>query len=348
MNHHLGAHRGASAPRRSPTRILLSVPAAEADAFFPPETVRALEQLGEVTEIQPSALQDPDAFRAAAAGVHVFVTAWGFPRLDATRLALAPELRLVMHAASSVQTLVSDDFWAAGVHISQAGAAMASSVAELSLTFTLSLLRRTHRLDHALRSGRSWQEARAVERAREIRDARIAVIGASRTGRPYIETCRALGAEVRVYDPYLIPPDPLASLAVDLPDLLSWADVIAVHAPDTAESRGMIGAAEIAAIRDGGLFVNTARPSLVDMDALFEAVASGRIDAALDVFDIEPLPGDDRWRGLPNVLLTPHLGGASAGSRRRAGHIVVDEIRRHLAGQPLQHALTRTDLERMG
>jgi phosphoglycerate dehydrogenase-like enzyme len=348
MNRHLGAARGTDRPRSSPPRILLSVPAVETDAFFPPETRRALGELGAVIEIEPGALQAPEAFRVAAAGVQVFVTAWGFPRLDAARLALAPDLRFVMHAASSLHALLGDGFWAAGVPVSQAGAAMAPSVAELSLTFTLALLRRTHRMDRLLHSGATWHDARAVGRAREISGARISVIGASRTGRRYIEACRALGAEIRVYDPYLVDSDPLTPLSGGLREVLAWGDVIALHAPATPETYAMIGAEEIAAIRDGGVFVNTARPSIVDMDALFTAVAAGRIDAALDVFDAEPLPLDDRWRTLPNVLLTPHVAGASLDSRRRAGRIVVEEVRRHICGEPLQHALTRKDLERMG
>ncbi|WP_327172887.1 hydroxyacid dehydrogenase [Streptomyces sp. NBC_01336] len=341
------AGRGRSGPSGR-TRILLSVPAAEAGAFFPPDTRRALAALGEVREIEPKELMTTESFRAGAEGVQVLVTAWGFPRLDAARLAAAPDLRFVMHAASSLHALVGDDFWATGIPVSQAGAAMAPAVAELSLTFTLSLLRRTHRLDHALRSGASWQAAREVERAREIGGAVIGVVGASRTGRRYIEACRALGADVMVYDPYVAETDPLGPFCVTLPELLASSDVVALHAPATDETRGLIGAAEIAAIRDGGLFVNTARPSIVDMDALYDAVASGRIDAALDVFDAEPLPGGDRWRALPNVLLTPHLAGATADSRRRAGRIVVDEVRRHLRGEPLVHTLSRADLERMG
>lgn len=258
--------------------------------------------------------------------MHVLVTAWRFPRLDAARLALAPDLRFVMHAASSLHWLVSDDFWATGLPVSQAGAAMAPAVAELSLGFTLSLLRRTHRHDHALHSGQSWETAIGTERPREISGARIGVVGASRTGRRYIDMCRALGADVRVHDPYVRPDDPLATLTTGLRDLLATSDVVALHAPATPETHGMIGADEIAAMRDGTRFVNTSRPSLVDMDALFDAVASGRIDAALDVFDSEPLPVDDRWRGLPNVLLTPHIAGATADSRQRAGRIVVEEI----------------------
>ncbi|MRG60246.1 D-3-phosphoglycerate dehydrogenase [Agromyces sp. CFH 90414] len=339
---------GATARSDSPEqlRILLSVPAHELQAMFPAETRAALDELGEVVEHDPDDLADPAAFRAALAGVQVAITAWGFPRLDAARLADAPDLRFVMHAASSLRALTSDDFWATGIPVSQAGAAMSPAVAELSLAFTMALLRRTHRTDHALRSGGDWWEARLTPRAREIRGSRIGVVGASRTGRDYLELVTALGAEVMVFDPYIPEGDPLRAVQRDLDGLLRDSEVLALHAPATEETRGMLGATELAKLRDGALVVNTARAELLDADALYAEVESGRIDAALDVFEAEPL--DDRWRRLPNVLVTPHLGGATVESRRRAGRIVVEEIRRFVGGVPLRYALTRADVERMG
>ncbi|QKW10304.1 hydroxyacid dehydrogenase [Streptomyces sp. NA04227] len=348
MSHRPDADAPGSGTFDGRPRILLSVPAHESAAFFPPDTRRDLAVLGEVTEIPPGELQDPARCAAALAEVDVLVTAWGFPRLDAQHLSMAPRLRFVMHAASSLRSLVTDVFWAARIPVSQAGAAMAPSVAGQSLAMTLALLHRLNRQDHALRSGADWEAARGTGRPCEIAGARIGVIGASRTGRPYIDSCRALGADVQVYDPYLTPGDPLAPLATSLPELLATSDVVALHAPATDETRGMLGAAEIALIRDGGRLVNTARSSLVDMDALYEAVAAGRIDAALDVFDEEPLPRDDRWRALPNALLTAHLGGASTQSRHRAGRIVTEEIDRFLHGRELRHAVTREAMERMG
>lgn len=340
------AARGQStkAPR---TRILVSVPTPEDAAFFPEQTWARLMELGDVRAIQPAELVSSEQFAIALNDVDVLVTGWGFPRLDGHRLSLAPRLRQVVHSASSLKALVSEEFWRREVPISQAGAAMAPAVAEMSLTLTLALLRRVHRLDHALRSGIAWDEARRSPRARELSASRVGVIGASRTGRRYISACQALGAEVFVYDPYLTQDDPLHGLAVDLPTLLTGSDVLALHAPSTPETTGMLGSHELALLPDGAALVNTARSSLLDMDALYEAVSSGRLDAALDVHDVEPLPQHDRWRALPNALLTPHLAGATADSRRRAGLIVVDEIDRLRRGLPLQHAVTREQMERM-
>ena len=336
-------------PRQAGTpRILVSLPDPEFDAFFPQETLDALGELGRIVCAPPAELQDFRGYEATMGDVGIAVTGWGFPRFDAGHLAAAPNLRCVLHAASSVHFLVSEDFWAAGIPISQAGAAMAPAVAEMSLTFTLSLLRRVQRLDGSLRGGAAWETARTIRRAREIAGARIGVVGASRTGRRYVEMCTALGAEVSIYDPYIPSNDPLAARSVGLDELFSGSDVVAIHAPDTPQTRGMVGRAQLALLPAGGMFVNTARSSIVDMDALFEEVSSGRIDAALDVFDQEPLPAADRWRSLPNALLTPHIAGATAESRRRAGWIVVEELKRFLAGEPLAHAVTRAGLERMG
>ncbi|WP_460653710.1 hydroxyacid dehydrogenase [Kribbella endophytica] len=328
-------------------KLVVCVPQPESDAFFPPSTRAALEELASVEWREPSDVAAESDFAAVLGTADAVVTGWGFPRLDARRLALAPRLQLVMHSASSLRALVSEDFWRTGIPVSQAGAAMSSAVAELSLTFTLALLRRVHRLDNALRSGADWATARSVPRAQEIAGARIGVVGASRTGRRYVELCQALGAEIAIYDPYVEVGDPLAAAVTTLPELLAVSDVVAIHAPATDETHGLIGAEQLRLIRDGGLIVNTARPSILDLDALYVEVAAGRLDAALDVFDAEPLPVDDRWRALPNVLLTPHLGGATAQSRRRAGEIVVAEIRRHLAGEPLQYAVSQAESERM-
>jgi phosphoglycerate dehydrogenase-like enzyme len=102
----------------------------------------------------------------------------------------------------------------------------------------------------------------------------------------------------------------------------------------------MIGAAQLARLRDGCLFINTARPSLVDEAALLTALHTGRFTAALDVFDQEPLPADSPFRSLPNVVLSPHAAGHSADSHKRQGATTVDEIRRFLAGEPLRHRVT--------
>jgi len=330
------------------TAIVAAVAGPLRSLFFPADVAGRLAGLGELRWVSPG--PDGPPLPALLADAEVLVTSWGFPRLDADLLAHAPRLRLVAHTGASVRFLVSDALFARGVHVTQAGAAMARPVAEVALAFTLALLHQVHRFDNALRTGQEWSRAKAARPRHELAGSRIGVIGASRTGRAYIEMLTALGAEVNASDPYLAEPD-AARLGVGLqplPELLANSRIVAVHAPAIAATRHLLGARELALLPDGAGLVNTARSWLVDSAALLAELRSGRIDAALDVYDEEPLPASSPFRGLPGVLLTPHEAGGTIEARRRAGEIIVDEIGRHLHGKPLHHEITEAALPRLG
>lgn len=302
------------------------------EMFLPPPIWADLVKLGPVVPMEEA---------------EALVTGWETPRLDAETLARAPRLRLVAHTGAAVGFLVSDALWDRGVKVTQTGAAMAPAVGEVSLAFTLSLLHQLHRFDHDLRSGASWTAARAHARPRrELRGSVVGVVGASRTGRAYLELVRPLGARLLLTDP-LIGADEAAALGaelVPLDDLLSRSDVVALHAPAIPATRHLIGRGELALLRDGAALVNTARSWLVDSDALLDELRSGRIDAALDVFDEEPLPVDSPLRALPNVLLTPHQAAGTVEAQWRQGRSTVEEIARFLAGEPLRQEITREQL----
>ncbi|GLX10804.1 hydroxyacid dehydrogenase [Microbispora sp. NBRC 16548] len=289
---------------------------------------------------------DPDRLVRALPGTEILVTGWGMPVLDAALLDLAPGLRLVAHIGASVKFFVTGEVFARGIRVTQAGQAMARPVAEVALAFTLSLLHRIHRFDHALRGGADWHAAEQAPPRHELLGCRVGVVGASRTGRAYLELVRALGAEPVVSDPYFggEPGVP----AVPLDELLGTSRIVALHAPVLPETRHLLGARELALMPDGAGLVNTARSWLVDEEALLAELRTGRIDAAIDVFDAEPLPADHGFRTLPNVLLTPHQAAGTVEARRRQGALVLDEIRRHRAGLALNHEVTPRMLERMG
>jgi phosphoglycerate dehydrogenase-like enzyme len=295
-------------------------------------------------------LDDHAGLAATLPGTEILVTSWGQPPLTAELLDLAPDLRLVAHTGATVKFFVTDEMFARGIRITQAGQAMARPVAEVALTFTLALLHQVPRFDHALRSDADWTAARQAPPRHEIDGCRVGVIGASRTGRAYIALVRALGAEVAVADPYLTPAGAaaLGVRSVDLDTLLRESRVVAIHAPVLPATRHLVGARELALMPDGAGLVNTARSWLVDEAALLAELSAGRLDAALDVFDAEPLPAGHPFRSLSNVLLTPHQAAATVEGRRRQGAIVLAEIRRYLAGEPLAHEVTAEQLPRMG
>ncbi|MGK5674256.1 hydroxyacid dehydrogenase [Micromonospora sp. URMC 106] len=321
------------------------------ELFFDADAWAALRRLGEVRLPTAGAdVGDEATLARLLADADVVVTGWGCAPLSAAVLAAAPRLRLLAHTGASVKPFVTAESFARGVRVTQAGGAMAYAVGEQALALTLALLHGLHRFDHALRTGVDWATAKAAPPRRELRGATVGVVGASRTGRAYLGLVRALGARVLVADPYLSDADAevLGVERVGLDDLLARSLVVSLHAPVLPQTVGMIGARELALLPDGALLVNTARSALVDEAALLAVLRTGRIDAALDVFDAEPLPVDHALRRLPNVLLTPHEAAGTLGSRRRAAGIVVAEIDRFLRGEPLRHEVRPEDLDRTG
>ena len=126
----------------------------------------------------------------------------------------------------------------------------------------------------------------------------------------------------------------------DLPGLLPTADVVVLIVPLTAETRRMVDADWLGRMRDGALLVNVARGGVVDTEALVTELRRGRIAAALDVTDPEPLPADHPLWDCPNLLVTPHVGGASTAMEPRSYALVREQLARFAAGEPLHNVMT--------
>ena len=132
---------------------------------------------------------------------------------------------------------------------------------------------------------------------------------------------------------------PEVHAAGELESLLPRADVVVLILPSTPESKGLIGSRQLALLKQGALLVNAARGTIVENDALVEALKSGRIRAALDVFDPEPLPtGHPLW-SCPNLLITPHVAASTPQFTPRALRVAAEELRRYMAGEPLRNVV---------
>lgn len=333
---------GTSAP------TVVAVVSAELFAeFFSPEDAARLEavaaRLGG-TFVRVDRLAD-----AVLDEARVVVTSWGVGPFDHAVLATLPKLELIAHTGATIKPFATDELFDRGVRVTQAGAGMARSVAEVSLTFTLALLHRVPEMHDALRAGSGWWDAEAVGVQHEILGAPIAVIGASRTGRAYLELLRALGAQPLLVDPTLDAAEAssLGAELVTLDEALRRTQIVAVHAPTLPETHHLIGARELALMPDGAGLVNTARSWLVDEAALLAELRRGRLSAAIDVFDEEPLPAESPFRSAPRVLLTPHRAAGTREGRLRQGRIVADELAAFAAGRPLAHAVDRAQLSSM-
>nr|WP_245354161.1 hydroxyacid dehydrogenase [Brachybacterium sacelli] len=296
-----------------------------------------LARLGELAEVDTDcAVADLTvAGDEELAAVEVLVTGWGSPRIDAAALARMPRLRAIVHTAGTVRFVVTEAVWERGdVLVTSATEANAVPVAEFTLAHILlagkrSLAREArYRIDHRVRPGAS------VDPGIGNHGGVVGLIGASRIGTLVAEHLRPFALEVLVTDPFA-GAERIADLGatkVEPEELYARSDVVSLHAPDAPSTRGMVSRELLALMRDGTTFLNTARPALVDLDALREELVSGRLSAVLDVHD--DLADDDPLWDLANVALTPHIAGSQGNELHRLGEHALEEMRRLAQGEP--------------
>lgn len=285
----------------------------------------------------------PAALADALGRAEVLLTGWGTPPL-AQLEDWSPErwaLRLVVHTAGTVKYLLPPVAVERGLLVTHANESLAEAVAEFTLGAIITERRRAFEAARRLREGRPPQPIASMH---EVRGSSVGVIGASAIGRRVMKLLAPLDVTLLLYDPFCSPVDAAAygATLLGLHELLQRSDIVTLHAPVTPATLGMLGAAEFAAMRDGALFVNTARGRLIDADALLRELQSGRISALLDVTDpVEPLPPGSPFFALENCVVLPHLAGISVEARLRQGTIAVDETLRYLRGEPLRYPITR-------
>jgi phosphoglycerate dehydrogenase-like enzyme len=284
----------------------------------------------------------PEAVDDALRRAPVVLTSWGTPPL-APLAAWTPDafaVRLVAHTAGTVKRLVPVEALERGLLVTHANESLAESVAEF--TVGVLIVARRQVIPSAARF-KAGQPRVPLARMRELGGSTVGVIGASAIGRRVMRLLAPFDVTILLADPYC-PPETAAehgAALVGLDELLRRSDVVTLHAPVTDETIGMLGAAQFATMRDGALFVNTARGRLIDHDALLAELRTGRIDAVLDVTDpTEPLPPDSPFFALENCVVLPHMAAITVEVRRRQSRYTIDETLRYLRGEPLRFPVT--------
>ncbi|GHD46300.1 D-3-phosphoglycerate dehydrogenase [Thalassobaculum fulvum] len=215
-----------------------------------------------------------------------------------------------------------------GVRLTIAPRANAPSVAEQAMMFLLVLAKQLTAFDPLVRRG-DWAR-RGEHQAIDLEGRTLLVVGLGRIGSRVVRRARAFDMRVLGYDPY-IDQDAIRTMGAepvaDFRAVLSEVDAVTVHCPRNAETIGIVGAAELAALRKGALVVNCARGGLVDEAALLAAVRSGQIaGAGMDVFDVEPPAPDHPFFQEPRILMTPHSAGASLEALKRSAYQTIENI----------------------
>lgn len=301
----------------------------EASTPFPLEPFR---DIAEVREASGSEEQMIEVLR----GVSICVA--HHAPLTQKVLENAPDLRLFVVCRGGPVNANVKAATQHGVTVAFTPARNAAATAEHTIAMMLSALRGIPAADAAIHQG-LWKGDYTWDSVGfELETATVGLIGYGAIGKIVGRILRSFGATVLVYDPFSKIEEGSGVVQVELPELLRRSNIVSLHARETKESRGILGAREIAQLQKGSVVVNCARGSLLDYDALAEALRSGHLyAAAADVFPEEPLPTDSPLLKLQNFVMTPHIAGGSRQAAEKAAAIAAEEVRRFLAGEPLRY-----------
>jgi phosphoglycerate dehydrogenase-like enzyme len=300
-----------------------------------PSVRQRLDRLGRIILAEDRPMADEVIERHIAEAVLVI----GQTALSAERIARARKLKGVINIETNF--LPNIDYQACqarGIWVITPASAFAPSVAEAALGMAIDLARGITAADRDFRAGREKYSFKGNAETFRFAGAPVGIIGFGDLGRALRELIRPFANPVTVYDPWL--PDELVARydcrAVPLEELLATSRVIFVFASATSENRAMLGRREFSLMPKGAAFLLLSRAAVVDFPAMLDAVRSGHLRAAADVFPEEPVPADDPVRQVEGLLLSAHRTGATADAWHAIGRMAVADAELILRGLPPQ------------
>jgi len=261
--------------------------------------------------------------------VEVVVLPFEVPASRLQLLAKLPRLRLIQLMSAGAENIIP--FVPPGVTLCNAQGAHDPAVAEWITAVILAQVRQLPRFMAAQQAG-TWAPVRSESLAGQT----VLIVGYGSIGEATERTLAPFGVK---FERVARRPRPGVMTMDDLPDALPRADIVILLVPVTPATTGLVDARFLAQLHDGALLVNAARGSIVDTSALLAELTSGRLRAALDVTDPEPLPAGHPLWSAPGLLLTPHVAGAMTTDASRVMALVKDQLARYAAGEPLRHVV---------
>jgi D-3-phosphoglycerate dehydrogenase len=296
-----------------------------------------VEALGPDFDIRTVDGTDRPTLLTALADAHA-VLIRSATQIDAEALAAAPLLKVVARAGVGLDNVDIKAATEAGVMVVNAPTSNIISAAELTIGHILSLARHIPAAHASLAAG-EWKRSKYT--GVELFEKTVGIIGLGRIGALIAARLQAFGVEIVAYDPYVTATraQQLGATLVTLDELLEQSDFVTIHMPKTPETTGMIGAAQLKAMKKTAFVVNVARGGLIDEDALYDALVAGEIaGAGLDVFVAEP-PVEKKLLSLPNIVVTPHLGASTDEAQEKAGVSVARSVKLALEGELVPDAV---------
>jgi glyoxylate reductase len=255
-------------------------------------------------------------------------------RIDAELIGGAPRLRAISNYAVGVDNIDLEAAAARGIQVGNTPGVLTDTTADFAVALMLGISRHLAEGDAYVRRGewRTWEPGLLL--GHDLHGATVGIVGFGRIG-------RAVGRRLEGFGCEILHTSRTGATRVPLEELLERSDFVTLHAPLTAETRGLIGDRALARMKPTAYLINTARGPIVDSEALVRALHAGAIaGAALDVTDPEPLPAGHPLLDAPNLLVLPHLGSATYATRERMADMAVDNLLAGLAGERMPHSVT--------
>ncbi|HEY8728147.1 MAG TPA: hydroxyacid dehydrogenase [Acidothermaceae bacterium] len=275
--------------------------------------------------------------------VEFIFSGWGAPVMDDAFLELVPNLKVVFYGAGTVAGFVTNALVRRGVRVTSAASGNAVPVADYTVAAIYFSLKNVWTVVR----GQAFPDVESLAGGYE---STVGLVALGAVGRLVCQRLRSSDLSVVAFDPFVSASEAgdLGVRLLDLAELFACSDVVSLHVPLNASTRGLIGSQLLASMKAGATLINTSRGAVVDPDALVE-VLEQRLDlqAILDVTDPEPLPMSHRLRALPNVVITPHIAGSLGRECHRLGDMMVEEFRRYLAGEALAWQVDLANLEQI-
>lgn len=310
------------------------------DLVYGPDEQVAIDHLVDVYT-PPQTRETILANLSMLADTEVILSSWGMATMDASFLAAAPRLKTVFYGAGSIRSFMTEAAWERGIIVISAYSANAVPVAEFTLAQIMLSLKHTW---YYVLETKAKGEYPPLTPTPGGYGTTVGLVSLGEIGRRVAAALQNFDVQVIAYDPYVNKKEArrLHVQLCTLEDVFQRADVVSLHTPWLPETVGLIQGHHFASMKAGATFINTARGAVVREQEMIR-VLEQRPDlyAVLDVTYSEPPEPASPLYSLPNVVLTPHIAGSQDRECRRMGQLIVEEVRRYVAGQPLQWAISR-------
>ena len=329
-------------------KLLVTIPdGVTKEEFLTGETLALLEDNFEVTYNGLGRNYTQEEMYLAAENADIVLTGWGSPSFIGGPFEKCKSLKLIAHTAGSVADLVDENIYAHGIRVISGNRYFAESVAEGTIAYMMTALRRIPDDVRDMKNGVLWKNAERLTGGLLGRD--VGIVGFGMISKYVIEMLKPFGAKVKIYSAYPIDKDFLektGAVQVSLPEVFGCS-IVSVHSALSERTRGMIGKELLELMPNGAIFINTSRGAIVKENELIEELKKNRIFALLDVFENEPPELDSPLRSLDNVYPIPHRAGPTNDRRSYIGRQVALDIISFKNGEELKCEITSGYAKRM-